>query len=94
MQGDLISRQDVLKLIEDIKCNDDIPKNYGTLLDIMRQVRNLQTAYDVEKVVAKLEELQTCEDDGTCNHCQRTWCPLVVLDADEVFKIIRNGGKE
>lgn len=34
----LISREDVLVFIEDIKCNKDIPKNYGTLLDIMRYI--------------------------------------------------------
>ena len=38
-----ISKTEVLKLIEEIKCNDDIPKNYGTLLDIMRMIRNMQT---------------------------------------------------
>lgn len=39
--NDLIKKSDVLKIIEDIKCDDSIPKNYGTLLDIMRQIRGL-----------------------------------------------------
>ena len=38
-----ISKTEVLTLIEEIKCNDDIPKNYGTLLDIMRMIRNIPT---------------------------------------------------
>ena len=38
-----ISKTEVLKLIEEIKCKDDIPKNYGTLLDIMRMIRNMPT---------------------------------------------------
>ena len=38
-----ISKAEVLTLIEEIKCNDDIPKNYGTLLDIMRMIRNMPT---------------------------------------------------
>lgn len=38
-----ISRTEVLKLIEDIKCDDSVPKNYGTLLDIMRQIREMPT---------------------------------------------------
>jgi len=38
-----ISRTEVLRLIEDIKCDDSIPKNYGTLLDIMREIRNMPT---------------------------------------------------
>lgn len=40
---DLISRTEVLELIEDIKCDDSVPKNYGTLLDIMRQIRKMPT---------------------------------------------------
>ena len=38
-----VSKSDVLKVIEDIKCNDNTPKNYGTLLDIMRKIRILPT---------------------------------------------------
>lgn len=38
---DLIRKEDVLKLIEDIKCDNSIPKNYGTLLDIMRAIRKI-----------------------------------------------------
>ena len=38
-----ISKSEVLRFIEEIKCNDDIPKNYGTLLDIMRGIRNMPT---------------------------------------------------
>ena len=39
--NDLIKKSDVLKIIEDVKCDDSIPKNYGTLLDITRQIRGL-----------------------------------------------------
>lgn len=39
----------MLKLIEDIKCDDGIPKNYGTLLDIMRKIRALPAADILEK---------------------------------------------
>lgn len=56
MEDDLIRRVAVLKLIEDIKCNPEVPKNYGTLLDIMRAVREIPAAYDVDKVVEQLEE--------------------------------------
>lgn len=41
--NDLIRRSDVLRLIEDIKINPEIPKNYGTLLDILRQVREISS---------------------------------------------------
>ena len=56
--SDLISRKAVLKLIEDIKVDKDIPKNYGTLLDIMSVIRNMPTAYDVDKV---MEQVKECE---------------------------------
>lgn len=56
MEDDLIRRVAVLKLIEDIKCNPEVPKNYGTLLDIMRAVREIPAAYDVDKVVERLEK--------------------------------------
>lgn len=36
-----ISRTKVLQFIEDIKCDDKIPKNYGTLLGIMRYIRKM-----------------------------------------------------
>lgn len=38
-EDELIRKTDVLSLIENIKCDDSIPKNYGTLLDIMRFIR-------------------------------------------------------
>lgn len=57
-ENDLIRRRDVLKLIEDIKCDDGIPKNYGTLLDIMRKIRALPAADILEKtgLLSKSEE--------------------------------------
>lgn len=57
-ENDLIRRRDVLKLIEDIKCDDGIHKNYGTLLDIMRKIRALPAADALEKtgLLSKREE--------------------------------------
>ena len=48
----------MLKLIEDIKCDDGIPKNYGTLLDVMRKIRALPAADILEKtgLLSKSEE--------------------------------------
>lgn len=36
-----IKKEDVLKIIYDIKENKDVPKNYGTLIDIIQRIRNL-----------------------------------------------------
>ena len=82
--GDLISRTEVLELIEDIKCNPDVPKNYGTLLDIMGQIRQLPTAYDVEDVVVELEERKNRPPELEYRH----------LNFAEAIEIVRNGGKE
>ena len=54
MENDLVTKGSVLKLIEDIKQNPEIPKNYGTLLDIMRVIGKMPTAYDVDKVIRTL----------------------------------------
>lgn len=48
-----IEHEAVLKIIYDIKENKEIPKNYGTLLDIIRSIRNLPTADVVEVVRCK-----------------------------------------
>lgn len=56
MSDDLISRSAVLDILYDIKDNPDIPKNYATLLDIMRQIRKLPVAFDKEQVIEQIEK--------------------------------------
>lgn len=56
MSSEYVKKDDILKFIEDIKCNDNVPKNYGTVLDIMLYIRSM-AAYDVDKVIQQLEEL-------------------------------------
>lgn len=47
--GDLISRDTVLELLYRVKDDDSIPKNYGTILDLIRKVREIPVAFDKEK---------------------------------------------
>jgi hypothetical protein len=94
VENDLIRKSDVLKLIEDIKCNRDVPKNYGTLLDIMQMIRSLPTAYDVDKVVQELEE-----------RIEQTFCESLSRNGNNrdagirnnayhnALEIVRNGGR-
>lgn len=92
MDNDLIRRSDVLKIIEDIKCNDDIPKNYGTLLDIMRLIRRLPAAYDVEKVIDRLaEEYQENVDMDTGEHCNNWVVDMQNEIIDQHIKIVKEG---
>lgn len=51
-----IKKEDILKFIEDIKCSRDIPKNYGTLLDIIRYIRKMPT-FDLENIINQVKEL-------------------------------------
>lgn len=48
----------------------------------------------VEILIGRLEDLRTCSDYGTCNHCQYTWCPMELLEADEVIKIVNQLAEE
>ena len=59
----LIEEDAVLLRIEEIKLNKSIPKNYGTLLDIMRKIRQLPTI-DAEPVVHGhwIDQDSDCED--------------------------------
>lgn len=70
----LIDSDTVLLIIEDIKLNKDIPKNYGTLLDIERKIRKLPTI-DAEPVVHAhwIENYKNCfaERYYKCSKCQR-----------------------
>lgn len=51
------------------------------------------TAYDIDKVIKQLEEKDSeCEDFGTCNYCQRHWCPRVLIDRDDAIEIVKTGG--
>ena len=49
MEGDIINRNDVLELLYEIKDDDTVPKNYGTILNLIRKVRKIPTAFDVEE---------------------------------------------
>lgn len=63
VENGFVSKIAVLKLIEDIKCDRNIPKNYGTLLDILQQVRSLPTVMDNKTEIP--EELKQYQAIGT-----------------------------
>ena len=47
-----------------------------------------------EKILERLEESSVCEDHMTCNYCQRNWCPLELIERDEVEKIVQEVAEE
>ena len=91
MQGDLISRSALLEAIDKM----DKGSLYLPLL-FKDMVKRQPTAYDVEKVVAELEE-KTCEllhmDKETFRKYEEHK-HIVKLTLHEVESIVRNGGKE
>lgn len=98
MSDEYIKKEDVLKFIEDIKCNKDVPKNYGTLLDIMRYIRKMPT-YDVDKVVEEIEDTITSTAEyrhkfcgtvevGRCASYESCECCM----AERMIEIVKSGG--
>ena len=49
---------------------------------------------DEKVLIERLEELRKCSDFGTCNHCQNRWCPMELLEADDVIKIVNQLAEE
>lgn len=71
MMDEYIKKKDVLKIIYDIKENKDIPKNYGTLIDIIRLIRNLSPEKVISESMGKCELaiLQNNNLHTDCNYC-------------------------
>lgn len=79
-----ISRTEVLKLIEDIKCNDDIPKNYGTLLDIMQLIRKLPSAAVNDGWTPVSDHLPEIEE-----YYKPFWVTILLQDRGKKFYYVR-----
>jgi len=95
MNNDLISKNEVLKIIEGIKCDDSIPKNYGTLLDIMRQIRNIPIAYNVDRVMEQLKDSAIKELGITKAEFEMDkgeYSSYNTLSLCDVREIVENGG--
>lgn len=62
-------------------------------LKLMKYLKNAGVDYDIDKVIKQLEEKDSdCEDFGTCNYCQRYWCPRTLIDRDDAIEIVKTGG--
>ncbi|MFQ9515366.1 MAG: hypothetical protein ACLRZ9_06020 [Eubacterium sp.] len=83
---ELIRKSDVLKLIEDIKSDNNIPKNYGTLLDIIRQIRNISSVYDEDMVIKQLNESSFIPNN------QFGFSSKKVLFLQDTINIVKRGG--
>lgn len=82
---ELIAKEDILKLLYDVKDNPDIPKNYGTIMDLIRQVRDIPPQLDVDQAASDFLEKyhQTCfeiECEGNCVDCGHQRFKEFVMD--------------
>lgn len=85
-EGDLASRAEVIRHIEDIKCSD-LPKNYGTLLDILRWLRyTLSCAYNYDSVMEQLDGAAVTRFEGRLEDGR-------VCHYEDIKYIVRTGGK-
>ena len=94
--SDLISRSDVLDLLYGIfdkykmstDKNTSIGKSFGT--DVFEEIRNMPTAYSVDKVIEELEkESYAIMLDGALVASKE-----VVIDAKRAIEIVKQSGKE
>lgn len=63
--SDLISRSDVIQILKECNLDETLFEK-----DVFDKIRNLPTAYDVDKVVATMDEALIELEDGTnCGTC-------------------------
>jgi len=74
--SDLISRRELNKMIQDY---DTGTINVYELLD---KIRNIQTAYDVDKIIDNLKESDLYIDQEKC------------ITVEDAIKIVKGGGRD
>ncbi len=85
-EKDLISRVEVLKHIEEIECSD-LPKNYGTLLDILYWLRyTLPCAYNYNSVMKQLDGAAITRFEGRLKDGR-------ICHYEDIKYIVRTGGE-
>ena len=90
--AEYIEREAIQKIVYDIKENKEIPKNYGTLLDIIRLIRNLPTA-DVAEVkrgewAAYPDEYEICATEFVCSCCKQSFASSELTD-EQFFDMMK-----
>lgn len=95
MENELVRKGYVIKLIEDIKNDSSIPKNYATLLYIINLITVMPESYSVENVIEALkkdiEDNVDCDTGEPCNN----WVVDMVNEITERhIQIVRMGMKK
>lgn len=88
MQNDLISRQAVIDIIHKEIERTTSYAEHDTQINIEQAVEELPTAYDVDKVVAEVDDFEI-----RCCDCQES-CSKEGCLIERIKNVIINGGKE
>lgn len=91
MNSEMIKKKEVLDLLYKIKDNDMIPKNYGTILDIIRNIRDISAfsiQEDFEAWIQTNKELAS-NDWSSCND-ERALGEMIAYD--NVLEYLRSHG--
>lgn len=83
--SDLISRSDVIQILKECNLDETLFEK-----DVFDKIRNLPTAYDVDKVIKRLKKLRDCKYlTGITNNAYEFGACDALNDA---IKIIKAGG--
>ncbi len=83
--SDLISRSDVIQILKEFNLDETLFEK-----DVFDKIRNLPTAYDVDKVIKRLKKLRDCKYlTGITNNAYEFGACDALNDA---IKIIKAGG--
>lgn len=83
--SDLISRGDVIQILKECNLEETLFEK-----DVFDKIRNLPTAYDVDKVIKRLKKLRDCKYlTGITNNAYEFGACDALNDA---IKIIKAGG--
>lgn len=95
MENELIRKGDVIKLLEDIKNDSSIPKNYITLLYIINLITVMPAAYSVDNVIEVLsKDIEPNVDSDTGEPCNNWVVDMVNKLTERHIEIVRMGMKK
>lgn len=94
MENELVRKGYVIKLIEDIKNDSSIPKNYATLLYIINLITVMPESYSVENVIEALrKDIEENVDCNTGEHCNNWVVDMVNEITERHIEIVKMGMK-
>ena len=95
IENDLIRKGDVIRLIEDIKNDSSISKNYVTLLYIINLITVMPAAYSIENVIEILsKDIDPNVDSDTGEPCNNWVTDMINELTERHIQIVKMGMKK